>query len=422
MGNACTTIGASTRAESSSTKPSEYLKSDPKSAQGEKALSSEEYEKVHGKPRLKLSWNPGEPIQYPEIPEDTRFLDLSLSSSTDSESKVLKLSYGCSTLAGLASPTEQKANQDTWLVLPKLGGRDDVAAFCVFDGHGPRGDDASCFCREHFEQAITYHQEDFRAAPSKALKKAFPFLHEELARSCKAAPNAMEYSGTTAICVMFERDKLYCANVGDSRALMASFIDPAYCANQEVANPMNEAAETADSNYWKFDDIPSRSAVHKRDSWAFTTLSSDHTPNRADEMERISESEARVLAESYLVAGGDENTMYICRSVGGLIRNGVLFSRSLGDLDAHDHIGIISESEIYRTKLEKGIDRFIVIASDGVWGVLSNAEVAGIVSSFSFNETKEASDTVLQKARNRWRSRFGRRDDMTAIVIGLSSG
>jgi serine/threonine protein phosphatase PrpC len=38
-----------------------------------------------------------------------------------------------------------------------------------------------------------------------------------------------------------------------------------------------------------------------------------------------------------------------------------------------------------------------IIASDGVWGVLSNAEVAGLVSSFSFEDTKEASDIILQK-------------------------
>jgi hypothetical protein len=49
----------------------------------------------------------------------------------------------CSTIAGLSSPTDQKLNQDTWLVLPQVCGRDDVSAFCVFDGHGPRGDAAS---------------------------------------------------------------------------------------------------------------------------------------------------------------------------------------------------------------------------------------------------------------------------------------
>lgn len=53
-------------------------------------------------------------------------------------------------------------------------------------------------------------------------------------------------------------------------------------------------------------------------------------------------------------------------------------TRTLGDLQAKK-IGLISEPEIQHIELLRG-DKFIVIGSDGVWDVMSSAEVCGFVS------------------------------------------
>ena len=53
-------------------------------------------------------------------------------------------------------------------------------------------------------------------------------------------------------------------------------------------------------------------------------------------------------------------------------------TRTLGDLQAKK-IGLISEPEIQHLELVRG-DKFIVIGSDGVWDVMSSAEVCGFVS------------------------------------------
>ena len=55
-------------------------------------------------------------------------------------------------------------------------------------------------------------------------------------------------------------------------------------------------------------------------------------------------------------------------------------TRSFGDLAAKD-VGVIAEPEITELTFQSA-DRFMVIASDGVWEFLSNEQVASIVLPF----------------------------------------
>lgn len=54
-------------------------------------------------------------------------------------------------------------------------------------------------------------------------------------------------------------------------------------------------------------------------------------------------------------------------------RPGLAMSRSLGD-KAGREVGVISEPDIYEILLKEE-DKFIIIASDGVWEFLSNQDV-----------------------------------------------
>lgn len=47
------------------------------------------------------------------------------------------------TLPGKSSHQERKTNQDNLVVIPQLGGKDHLAVFGVFDGHGEHGEHAS---------------------------------------------------------------------------------------------------------------------------------------------------------------------------------------------------------------------------------------------------------------------------------------
>jgi hypothetical protein len=50
-------------------------------------------------------------------------------------------------IQGRSPQPHQKPNQDSHLMLPRLGNRLDCALFGVFDGHGPKGEDAAHYCR-----------------------------------------------------------------------------------------------------------------------------------------------------------------------------------------------------------------------------------------------------------------------------------
>jgi len=71
-------------------------------------------------------------------------------------------------------------------------------------------------------------------------------------------------------------------------------------------------------------------------------------------------------------------------------------SRSLGDRIAQS-VGVTSDPEIKEFTLNLN-DRFIVIASDGVWEFLQNEDVAKIVLPFYEQNAPEAAANALVKA------------------------
>jgi len=102
---------------------------------------------------------------------------------------------------------------------------------------------------------------------------------------------------------------------------------------------------------------------------------------------------------------------------------GLTMSRSLGDIDGDD-VGIIPTPEVSFRTLARGRDRFIVLASDGVWEFLSSAMVTEIVGGFlDRGETAmRAAQFLIAKAAHAWMIEEGDyRDDITAIVIFLDS-
>lgn len=216
----------------------------------------------------------------------------------------------------------------------------------------------------------------------------------------------MAVSGSTAVAVLFDRDRLVCANVGDSRALLCSYATKSTArpeqsnvssqqlsssslggtgqsrgASEVTAADINVAVDGSSvttSQPSEGDDA--RHASPKKHNvvgtradaftamddgsgagrWLVTPLSRDHKPARPDERARIERTNARILSEAQLVPFGDPEKLYVCRASMGTIRYGVLFSRSIGDVDSHTHLGLTANAEVYETRLEKDIDRFLV--------------------------------------------------------------
>jgi len=147
-------------------------------------------------------------------------------------------------------------------------------------------------------------------------------------------------------------------------------------------------------------------------------LSDDHKPNREDEQRRV---------EAH---GGMVDFQGVWRvftpgpaKFGGQIiaRWGLAVSRAFGDLllkeaERYDCLGVLpgglisSVPEIRVVDLQPGVDRFLILASDGVWDVMSNEDAVETCAS-----TKTTELAAQHLLRRTYAANSG--DNITAMVV-----
>lgn len=99
-------------------------------------------------------------------------------------------------------------------------------------------------------------------------------------------------------------------------------------------------------------------------------------------------------------------------------------ARSLGDSVAAE-VGVSGEpgkihSEIIEVELQSE-DKFIIIASDGLWEFLSNEYCVKIVSEYwEAGNPEGACDRLLKESVAMWRREDDVIDDITVVIIFLS--
>lgn len=93
-------------------------------------------------------------------------------------------------------------------------------------------------------------------------------------------------------------------------------------------------------------------------------------------------------------------------------------TRSFGDM-VSARVGVIALPDVIEVELTKD-DKFIIIASDGVWEFLSNDEIAAIVWPFFEKKNAEgAAEAIVRRSYQRWKEEEEVVDDITCIVIFL---
>jgi len=95
---------------------------------------------------------------------------------------------------------------------------------------------------------------------------------------------------------------------------------------------------------------------------------------------------------------------------------GLAMSRSLGDVVAHS-AGVISEPEFTDYELDSATDRFLVVATDGLWEFVENQETVEIVEGQA--SPADAVDVLITEAATRWMHEEQVIDDTTIIVANL---
>ena len=272
--------------------------------------------------------------------------------------------------------TVAKINQDRGCVVHPYADSDDRSLICVFDGHGQDGQDVSEFAVEHIVELL---EEDplLESDPKAALIRTFTQTDDLLRRSTIES----YYSGSTAVVVYRDKNRLYTANVGDSRAIVAR-------------------------------RVPGKSAK-KKPVLEAVALSIDHNPDLPSERQRIESSggyvsdppEDGLSARVWLDAE--------CTQVG------LAMARSIGD-HAVAAVGVFAEPEVRVHDLVPE-DEFLIAASDGVWEFITSAEAVAVVeAALKAANAKEACNKLMKLAIDRWAEMEGDyRDDITCIVLKL---
>lgn len=182
-------------------------------------------------------------------------------------------------------------------------------------------------------------------------------------------------TGTTAAVALVHGRTLTCANIGDSRIIVACQHD-----HKLVAVP----------------------------------LTRDHVPDCPIERTRIEQAGGRV--ESWSPDGIDTGPPRVWLKEKRL--PGLSMSRAIGDDILR---GILSsDAEVSRHELEED-DRFIVIATDGIWGVMSNEEVVSYVAGRGQEPCQSIAESLVRYAASLWYKDSSESiDDISVIVVRLN--
>jgi len=198
-------------------------------------------------------------------------------------------------------------------------------------------------------------------------------------------------SGTTLVAAYLKGKELHIANIGDSRAVLASLGEGGLYA---------------------------------------TALTHDQTPYRRDERERCKLTGCRVMNMDQLEGyeemhdnwdielgeeiddGGDPPRIW------HKTKNlpGCAFTRSLGDQVAAPW-GVFAEPEISSRELNEK-DQMIIVASDGVWEFITNQGAVDMCR--KYKDPLEACRHVVAEAYKMWMIHDVRTDDITMIRIDLN--
>ncbi|KDP27848.1 hypothetical protein JCGZ_18928 [Jatropha curcas] len=290
--------------------------------------------------------------------------------------------------ASVCSKRGQKGiNQDCLIVWEEFGCQEDMIFCGIFDGHGPWGHvvskrvresvPSSLLCNWQETLALTSIDKDFEMELDRDLhqfdvwKQAYLKTYAVIDQELKQNPGIDAFcSGTTGLTIVKQGEHLVIANVGDSRAVLAT--------------------------------------TSEDGSLVPLQLTIDFKPNLPQEAERITQSKGRVFCLP------DEPGVYRVWMPNGK-RPGLALSRAFGDYCVKD-FGLISIPDVTQRSITSR-DQFVILATDGLWDVISNQEAVQIVSSTPDRE--KSAKRLVQCAARAWKykKRGIAMDDISAICL-----
>ena len=281
------------------------------------------------------------------------------------------------THVGFDGEQDKENNQDSYFVFSNFAGHKDYYYLSVCDGHGVEGHFVSSFIKQILPVDLSQNLQD------KNILKDTELVHEIITGTFLLANEKLieneninsTFSGSTCVSVIYTPERLICPNIGDSRAVIGRY-------NKE------------NKKY-----IP-------------IELTRDHKPTEEDEAKRIFENDGRI--QPFIDEGefiGPQRVWVKEDDVPGLA-----MTRSFGDRVAAT-VGVISEPEIKEWDYDKD-DKFMLVASDGVWEFISNDECMNIIGQFyERDDMKGCCEFLYEESKKRWLMEEEVIDDITMILV-----
>ncbi|XP_003577991.1 probable protein phosphatase 2C 68 [Brachypodium distachyon] len=246
---------------------------------------------------------------------------------------------------------------------PGKAGRD---FYGVFDGHGCSH--VADACRDRMHELVAEELPGAGASPDSwttAMERSFSRMDAEVmaaggrerddSASCRCEAHKCDHVGSTAVVAVVEARRVVVSNCGDSRAVLCR------------------------------DGAP-------------VPLSSDHKPDRPDELERIESAGGRVIFWE-----------------GARVLGVLAMSRAIGDGYLKPFVSAVPEVTV--TERLDG-DECLILASDGLWDVVSNQTACDVARA------------CLRRGRDRWCAEAaamltkmaltkGSSDNISVVVVDL---
>lgn len=290
----------------------------------------------------KLTWHlKGQAGPFPPISIDEQTHKITYLGEASKSKEIWESRLKSSGEASIASPFHD--SQDRTLVRSKYTSNPETSFFGIFDGHG-RNASVAEYAQNELDEQLRLILRDGRDSIEEALTESFIDINKHV---------ESYDSGSTATVALSVFDKLYIANVGDSRAVLDS------------------------------EGIAQR-------------ISKDHKPDDPDELERIKLAGGKVVKDGVYRVLDRNFSKY----------SGLAISRALGDAE---YTHAIAEPHIASITLTKGNER-LILASDGLWDVFEDQEAVDFIK--DIKNSKEAAEKLATNARER-----GSNDDISVIVV-----
>ena len=281
-----------------------------------------------------------------------------------------------------------------------------ISYFAIFDGHG--GETCSQFLKENFLNFLIENK-NFPYDMKICLEETFEKAEEEFFKQkCGDTLQESDQSGSCALVAIIFDNKLYIANIGDSRAIMS----------------LNGGAKVKQ-------------------------LSFDHKPNNLKEYERAIKNGSKVYIDDTDDLDRDESKLNFIKDKSEFDKykkeekedkkeeiifreypSDLAVMRTIGDIKAKkkEYGGnpgtIINKPEIFVYDITSN-DDFVVMGCDGIYDDLSNQEIVNAAWYIFKNESKnknydihelsgDACDMIIKYAMEKKTS-----DNLSCVIIGL---